>query len=269
MNVLPLILALALVLTVLTVEKLEKFKNQITVQKEYQTFLQENERYVFNQRQKNLYGDSQKSHRQLSFRYLLDKQLREGDKDTADQYRLLILKLMEIVYGEATFFKKLKDKRSNFLEEMLIAIEKAADKVPNKTIRRIRDIARLKLEDPELQKAFYHMLKGTIERDQLEQMQPLDEEMRKKAYVSLFTFVEYAASKKIKIQLAPREILKAIFDKDEVVEAIMNKRNELSADKNAGSAPDFAKQFKDERCQGIKDTLLDFSISSSDKTGYN
>ena len=60
MNILPLILALVLMISVLTVERLEKFKNQSIIQKEYLVFLKESERQVFNQRERRLYGDSQK-----------------------------------------------------------------------------------------------------------------------------------------------------------------------------------------------------------------
>ena len=50
---------------------------------------------------------------------------------------------------------------------MLTAIEQAAENAPKKMIRQTRDLARLHLDDPELQEAFYHMLKGTISRDNL------------------------------------------------------------------------------------------------------
>ena len=160
MNILPLIMALVLMLSVLTVEKLEKFKNQSIVQSEYQVFLQMSERQVFNKRQKGLFGLSQKTLRQLSFRFIIDKDAREKNDSGYKQYRMLIIELMKIVYGEAAFFKDLEMKRPNFLEEMLLAIENAADNAPKKMIKRIQDIARLNLEDPELQEAFYHMLKG-------------------------------------------------------------------------------------------------------------
>lgn len=171
MNILPLILALVLMLSVLTVERLEKFKNQSIVHREYQIFLKESERVVFNDRERRLFNQSyQRSHRQLTFRYLYDKQAREREPNVAKQYRMLIGELMKILYGQADFFKEFENKRPHFLEEMLTAIEKASETAPKKLIRRTKDLARLDLDDPELQNAFYHMLKGTISRDQLEEM---------------------------------------------------------------------------------------------------
>lgn len=272
MNILPLVLALVLMLTVLTVERLEKFKNQTIVQREYQLFLQEGEREVFNQRQKSLYGISQKSLRQLSFRFLVNKEAREKHPTAAQQYRMLILELLKIVYGEAAFFKNLEKNRPEFLEELLTAIEQAADATAEKTIRRVQDIARLKLEDAELQEAFYHMLKGTISRDQLKEMKAVTPRMKETAYVSLFAFINYEGKKappKIMVQRAPSEILKAIFVQDEIVEAIIARRNELAATKDAGAKMAFKNEFSDKRRPGLGEELLDFSISAADKTPYN
>jgi hypothetical protein len=272
MNILPLILALVLMLSVLTVERLEKFKNQTAVQKEYQNFLKEGERQVFNNREKGLFGISKKSLRQLTFRFFLDKNLRKNDPESARQYRLLTIELMKTVYGEAAFFKNLKNKRDNFLEEMLTAIELAADAAPEKMIKRIQDIARLDLDDPELQEAFYHMLRGTISRDNLKEMKSLTPRMKEKAYVSLFNFINYDGKKatpQIMLQRAPKEILKAIFASDEIVEAVIVRRNELAANKDSGSQTTFENEFKSKIRPDISDKLLDFSISSSDKTDYN
>jgi hypothetical protein len=272
MNILPLILALVLMLSVLTVEKLEKFKNQAIIQREYQLFMQDVERQVFNQRQLTLYKISQKSLRQLSFRFFVDKKLHNKDLNVSKQYRMLMIELMKIVYGEATFFKNLEKNRPGFLEEMLDAIEKAADAESGEMIKHIRDIARLNLEDPELQEAFYHMLKGTIAREKLKEIESLTPRLKEKAYVSLFTFINYDGKEnlpRIVIQLAPREILKAVFVTDEIVDAVIVRRNELAASEDSGATAAFENEFKDKRRVGLDDKLLNFKISSSDKTPYN
>ncbi len=268
MNILPLILALVLMLSVLTVERLEKFKNQTAVQKEYQLFLKESDRQIFNKRQEKLADTGHdKDIKQLSFRFIIDKKAREKDEDVTKQYRTLIIKLMKILYGEADFFKELEKKRSNFLEEMLAAVEKAADAAPEKTIKRVEDIARLNLGDPELQDAFYHMLKGTVTRKKIKELN-LSEEMKGRAYVSLFNFINYDGSDgniaRIEIQHSPYEILKAVFGSDEVASAILIRRNELAKERNETA---FRNEFK--ASPGISDKLLDFKLSGSDKTDYN
>jgi hypothetical protein len=271
MNILPLVLALVLMLTVLTVEKLEKFKNQTVVQAQYQLFLKNSEKQVFNRREKRLYGDFDTSLRQLSFCHIVNKETREKDAKVTEQLRMLMIELMKIVYGEAAFFKNLERKRSNFLEEMLNKVQEAADNAPKKTIKRIEDIARLKLEDPELQDAFYHMLKGTVKREKIDfaNLKDAKQEIKEKTYVSLFRFINDIEEPRIMVQRAPREILKAVFVSDEVVEDIIVRRNELAAKKTSGSEDAFKDEFVTKRRDGLDDKLLDFTISGSNKSAYD
>jgi len=272
MNILPLILALALMLSILTVEKLEKFKNQTIVQNEYQAFLKMNERGVFNQRQKKLFGKSEKNIKQLSFRLFIDKKARERDPNVTKQYRLLNKELMKILYGEAPFFKNIESERPEFLEEMFNAIEKASDAASKQLITRIKDIARLDLGDPELQQVFYHMLKGTHSREEKRTMKEPTPRMKEKSYLSLFTFINYKgadAAPTIEIQMAPREILKAIFINDDTVDAIIIRRQELADNKDNGASITFKNEFSDKRRIGLDDKLLDFTITKGDKSEYN
>jgi hypothetical protein len=275
MNILPLILALVLMLSVLTVEKLEKVKNQTIVQKEYQAFLEMSERQVFNKRQEKLFDKSDKDIKQLSFRFFVDKKARDRDENITKQYRLLNLELMKVLYGEATFFKNLEQKRPNFLEELLTAIEQASEKAPKGSIKRIRDIARLDLDDSELQKAFYHMLKGTTTRKKMQEIMK-DKDVylnaKEKGYVSLFDFINYDgadATPTIDVQHAPREILKAVFISDDVVDAIIAKRQELAESGENGATDAFQNEFLDKRRPGLDDKLLNFKITKGDKKVYD
>lgn len=271
MNILPLILALVFMLSVLTIERLEKFKNQSVIQREYQVFLEKNERLVFNQRQKKLFDKRTKKNayslRQLSFRYFMDKKARDKNPNVAKQYRILVLDLMRNLYGESFFFKKMERKRQDFLEELLTAIEEASDEGPEGNERRIQDLARLKLEDPELQKVFYHMLKGTITRDEwikIKNIENISPKRKGKAYVSLFTFINNfgnAKVPKIRVALAPREILKTIFLNDQVVEEIIERRSELGKKKEDGSQAMFKNEFLSKIRPGIDENLLDFKLS--------
>lgn len=268
MNILPLILALVMMLSVLTIERLGKFKNQSIVHREYQVFLKESERVVFNDRERRLFSSSyQKSLRQLTFRYLYDKKARERNPNEAKQYRMLISELMKIVYGQAFFFKELETKRPHFLEEMLTAIEKAADEAPKNLIRRTKDLARLNLDDLELQNAFYHMLKGTITRDQLEELTNLSPRRKGKAYVSLFTYINIDGANKppqISIARSPRETLKAIFMTDEIVDAVIERRTKLGGkDKDSGNEAAFKNEFILKVRPGIEEKLLNFELSKN------
>ena len=268
MNILPLVLALVLMLSILTVEKLEKLKNQTIVQKEYQAFLAMSENSVFNKRQEKLFGNSDRSLKQLSFRFIFDKERREEKAHIAKQYRLLNLELMKILYKEAGFFKKLEQKRPSFLEELLTAIERAADAAPKGMIKRVKDLARLDVGDPELQEAFYHMLKGSVSREELQTMKEMTPRMKEKCYLSLFLFINNHGVDNIptiEIQKAPRETLKAIFLNDEVVDAILVRRKELADSKEAGASDVFKNEFCEKRREGIDNALLNFKITKENK----
>jgi hypothetical protein len=155
---------------------------------------------------------------------------------------------------------------------MLTAIEQATEDAPKKMIRQTKDLARLNLDDPELQEAFYHMLKGTISREKLKEKEKKKEmtpRMNEKAYVSLFTYIHNEGAKSpptIKIGYAPPEILKAVFVNDEVVEAILVKREELGGkDKDSGADETFKSEFIGKRRPGIDEKLLDFKLAKNSK----
>lgn len=287
MNILPLVMALVLMLSILTVQQVEKYKNQTIVQNEYRASLKTHENTVFNKREKNLFGDYKKNLRQMTFRYIVDKAVRDKAPSVAAQYRLLNIELIKIVYGNAPFYQALIKKRPHFVEELITAIEQAADAAPKKTIWRIQDMSRLDLGDEELQEAFFHILKGTESREVLKsktfENQPSS--ILAKGYPSLFTFINYNKSSnskdslgfpQIEIQKSPREILKAVFIDDEVVEAIIKKRKELSLDKKELSyqrknetEEAFRKEFEDKRRPLIENTTLSFKISETDKDDYD
>jgi len=264
-NILPLILALVLMVSLLTVERLEIFKNHSVVQREYQLFLKNIERTVFNEREKRLYGEGQKSFKQITFRYFFDKKAREKHPNEAKQYRLLAIELMKNLYGQAAFFKELEQKRPSFLDEILSSIEQASDDSPKKLIKQTKDLARLKLSDPQLQEAFYRMLKGTASREEIKQMAKPTRRMKEKSYPSLLTYIHNHGKDNpptIRVALAPPEVLKVVFPNDDVVKAIVEKRKELGGkDRDSGADDLFKSEFVEKRRPGIDENLLNFKLS--------
>lgn len=274
MNILPIVLALVLVLSAITIERMEKFKNQAVIQKEQQAFIKNSERKEFNKRQASFYDVYPPTHRQLSFRYIVNKELREKNSNIAKQYRQMNIDLIKVLYSEAAFYKNMENKNSKFAEELIAEIENSADHSKG-TIRTVRDICRLVLSNPEMQRVFYKMLKGTIERSELNKCiedknnsSKAQEKLNEKTYVSLLTYIHLKETPPM-IQLAPKELLKAIFESNDVVDLVLERRQELSKNKASDSAELFKKEFNPRRKIGISDELLDFSISKSDKKIYD
>jgi hypothetical protein len=263
MNILPLVFLLLLILSALTVENMEKFKAQFAVQHHYQTYLAEAERQSFNERQLKLKKQREaRTQRQLSFTYFFDTKLREASKEKAQQMRLITVELIKELYAEASFYKKLEAERPNFVEELLDEVMASADNLAdNEKIRRIEDVQRLKLASPDLQEAFYRMLKGTKRKTVAETDEKVTQRNLEKGYYSLLTFIKHEKNPKIAIHLASRELLKAIYGSNEIANAILQTRKELKKHPKEGSRQ-FNDEFKGKQRPEIKDDLLEFKITS-------
>lgn len=288
MNILPLIIALLLILSAVTIQKFEEFKNSMIVQEQYSKAIEEQDRKVYNRRQQALIGKNDKvNYRKLSFRPFLEKKMREPDyQEKYQQYRQITVDLIQILYGHTLFYKEAEQQRANLAEELIEAIQESADEMPDGEIKRIQDISKIQLKDPLLRDVFYRMLKGTIEKDEHKELIANNQQTslslnKEKIYYSLLTFVNYDGARnqggkvnpnyshcKIELGLAPKELLLAIFGDPQLVDAMIRRRIELTQKKIAGNSEgsdQFKTEFQGKQKPGIKDDLLDFTISSTPK----
>jgi ribosomal protein L20A (L18A) len=278
MNVLPLVLMLILMIAVITVEKLEKFKSVVLLEHQYQIYLKEKEREALNLHQARLYKEPATSQRQLPFRLFVDLKARQGKPEQFKQLRQITVDLIKILYERTSFYKELESQRPGFVNEMLDDLMASTEKLSDADkIKRIEEIQRVRLEDPVLQQAFYHMLKGSSTKQEMTMLQtggregeniPLSERNQEKGYYSLLDFIKYE-DVAIVVQLASRELLLAIFGNEEVVEAIILKRKELSKNPPHDAESQFTNAFKGKQKPGINDELLDFKITKTDKSSYD
>jgi hypothetical protein len=263
MNILPFVITLLLILSVITIEKLEKFKNREVVKKEYQSFIEGSERFAINDRQEKLCDKKKTSKKQLSFRYFLVKgERKNGNEEESRQLRLITIEFLKVLYGKATFYKEMEQKRPNFLDDLLDGLIASTDRLTDKDkLRRVEDMSRLKLDDPELQDVLYKMLKGTVKKEDTKEKFVLKNEGT--SYLSLLDYIHFEKSKIITIRFASRELLEAIFGSSEIADQIIVMRKELCAVKNHPESNLFAQKFKGKQINGISDDILDFEI------GYN
>lgn len=275
MNILALVFALILMLSLLTIERLEKVKSQTIIQKEYRTYLTEQEGVFFNLRQSRLYEERPRTLQVLPFTFLIDKTFRENSPEKANQYKLMLALLIKELYGKAAFFKKAEKNHSNLIEDLINQIEKVTDLVEKKSLFRGEDLSKLDLEDPELQDVWYHILKGSIDRDKLataykkEPNLAEESEWKEKAYPSLLTFITRKQIK-IPLQRAPYEVLKAIFPNDEIVTQVIQKRQELAESKDDSASNQFKDEFAPKIRDGLSEDLFDFKITKgADRSIYD
>lgn len=248
---------------VMTVQKLDLFKNRTMVEAAYHDFLTQHERQEFNLKERRLYKKYNSNISQLNLGYLLTKKGTEGNNDKiAGQNKIIAVALMDILYRDADFYKKVKERREDLPEELYAAIEKSVNEEHAPQINEPEDIAWLKLDDPELQDVLFHMLKGTVSRKEYRQMIKDSHYDQKKLYVSLLNYINKNKTSTIKMAHVPLELLKAVFQNEKDALDFMKKRAEIDP-KDSAAADALKAEFINKRRVGLEDSLLDFTIARS------
>lgn len=243
----------------------------------------------------------------ISILYFINSKERLAHQNETAMLSTMLKKLIVNLYGEQPFYKEIEQKRPTFLNEIISKIEIAADSLPkNKKITKTTELGNLDLGDQELNDAFYKMLHGApaleiatkpTEKPLIEPLfTPLEtteveaenestadknlavveskEYKSPKGYFSLLDFITISNSPKVRIYLAPREVLKAIFNDDSVVDEIIKSRLEIfksvkgdSGDvKSAGDS--FKAAYESRRDPNFDESVLDFSVSKTNPKKY-
>lgn len=270
MYILPLVFTLLLLLAFTSGEKFAQLRNQAVVEKAYRNQLEREREWGMAEHARRLLHKKEEEYSlaQLSVRPLVRKDV-PGTQEQKQQIRWLVGELMEVLFGHTQFFQELLEKRPTFVEELLDQIQSAAFALPKEQeIREITEISRLELADPQLQEAFYHMLKGTVDtptfrtQEALHPLQGYSTEWSK-TYPSLLSFLHNRAKLTISLHRAPKELLLAIFGKKEWVEKLMHKRNELQQSDLPHKGELFRQEFSGMQRPEIAGELLDFSFGKA------
>lgn len=235
----------------------------------------------------------------LCFRYLVDEKMREKDPDGYTQTIQWAKKLMTTLYGNSTFFKEAEANNSSFLDGLFDAISRAASQLPQKqSLKHAEDLANLELWAP-YQDSYYAMLKGcarqnpemakktslpspspySVQMPQEEGEDDIDagdealEGLSVEGYDSLLNYVTLTNKPKIRVYLASRPILLALFEQPSIVEEIIQTRQNLYRSlMNGNLAPEEAtNQFKglfQGYLHGAGDRFVDFKVSKTNPKDY-
>ncbi len=274
MNVLPLVLLVLVVISIMGIEKLQKHKNSALTQHEHVNYVNNMERTAFNQRQFRLAKVWERDHRILSFRIFLNKKTREKKgAEVEAQMKFLFKELIKQLYGHTQFYQKLESKRPACWDEMLDCIMRASDKrAKTYPVNRIEKMATLHLEDDELQFVFYRMLKGTIQWNERFNAGLTTHSNADRAYPSLLLYLNFNGAEegdmRIRVDQAPIELLRAIFEDEATVRKMIELRMD-DAFKKQNDAKTFAEMFSGKQKKEISLELLNFSLSQQDREEYN
>lgn len=292
MNVLPLVFTILLVLVLFTNVQTESFNRFSIVKKEYKEYINEKARIAFNSRQEALMR-SKKSNNptkgkrnanaRLCFSVIFDKNEREANDDLYKQHRFLLKSLMQILYSGSEFYQKIEEKRPQFLDELIDGMIAACE---SKKIKFVQDSYKLILPDSELQDVFYQMMTG-IKKEEAKKTEIIDDDddedtpadpavefPKEKGWISLREFFHFNQNQKeIRVYLASKEVLMAIFGDEATANEIIQLREALflkvaSNAMDVGIANQKLEEFKSKKRAEIKDQLLDFTVTKTNPKNY-
>jgi len=273
-----------MLMTLMTYSRIENYRGFAIMQSQFEFYMKSLEREEYNnkawkcyhanhatkkdveddKREQNAPGSSK-----LSFKIFIDKEEREKNQQRYLQYSLIAKNLLHALYDDTKFFKEALAKDEGIIDRLLVAIGDGSAKFSAKEkISKLCDLSRLKFEDEDLQFLFYNMLEGGVEIPKEEQ----GTLKLQKSYPKLGDYLTMQNKTQIRIYLASKPLLLAIFGEPSVVDEIIEKRKELFGEVtkkiDAMSVADakviFQNQFEGRRINGLIAEILDFTVSKSD-----
>jgi len=238
----------------------------------------------------------------LSFLVFIDKTAQAKYAQAYPKIVLLSKKLITYLYQNQPTFKKMLQQRPDILDALLARLM-VADSLPKEQkIKKASDLANLELNDPLLDAFFYYILKGAelpekkVSENMSQSKLPMPEFIIKEAkgeiddedgdqniqqeyispegYFSLQDYITVDAAIKIRVYLASRALLMAIFNDPVIVDSIIAMRNDLYKKVVNGpmSPADAEAQFKttfaSKSDPNFDDTILDYTVTKTNPKNY-
>lgn len=289
-----------MVLALLTYARLDSYLALSGTQKEFENYMQLVERHYINAQAEDWYDQTHLSSNsaskgprtaakaRISWDTIVHNDKRTKDPQFHEQMRSLSKALMMILFRNEQFFRKAVEEDAHVLDELLNAIQEAADLFPL-SLSKTSDLANLDLGNEKLQNLFFLVLNGYTpqsskpekprkedEGEDEEESQVAQSEAEERhgqdIKISLLDFITTQKNDKIRVFLAPRPLLLAIFKDPAIAEEIDRTRMELYANINQGGDVEEARKvferFKG-RAPGIDENRLDFSVTKVNPRKYD
>ncbi|MEI8364846.1 MAG: hypothetical protein WCF65_00350 [Parachlamydiaceae bacterium] len=226
---------------------------------------------------------------------LLNQSKRDEKPKEWLQTQILLKNLMMSLYKNQPFFKKALETNPVLVDELIAAITRAIDALPaNQQSKEAKELANLTLPDSQLNQILYKVLQGapceesSLTNDKKKKNQSVknenptdksqsepslenetDEFQSTEGYCSLLDFVSGESTPKVRIFVAPREVLNAIFHDPQVVDEIIAERQELyKLAIGDAKIEDLNTAFKD-RFDRLKDSSIDSTSLSYEVSKTN
>lgn len=227
----------------------------------------------------------------LSLAPILREDVRNKNPEAYQQTRALLKQLMTQLFSQARFYQQLAQSRSSFLDEIIDELQKAAEQVQDKeNLEGISALSQLDLSDPDLKYAFFLMLQGvpaSLEpsaisweqnsqkmkeedlsaEEEEEAHAESDEEHAAAGLASLQDYLTNKDSQKIRVFLAPKALLLAIYGDPILVNRLLERRHELfnaitrDPSQKKALSEQFQEEFSSQGQASVYNAILDFSVS--------
>lgn len=312
MNVLLFATSMILLLATLTYARIETYRSFSILQGQFESYMKLAERGAINNAAETWYensvasrkqgqGSQQKGKKQalsrLSFAVFVDSKKQGAYTQEYPQLVALAKKLMAVLYKDQRFYKEMEQIRPDFTSQLLASLMIADNLPKEQKLTRASDLANLNLQDPELNSVFYSMLQGTLaprekgdqqlvsqpcqlppdqageEEDEATEPGKEEEVKSPQGYYSLLDFITLQDAAKVRVYLASRPLLLAIFDDPVVVQTLAETRCHLYSMvvKGAMTADQATENLRTQflsQSKGFDETILDFSVTKTNPRNY-
>lgn len=306
MNVLLFTTTMILILSSLTYARLEMYRNLSLLQAQFNHYMMNTERATINNQAIIWYKSSpatkkagkesqQKGKRvalsRLSFAAFVDSKKQEAYQEEYPQLFELAKKLFAVLYKDQPFYQAMKQKRPDFEEALLKSLKLAEELPKDQKLTRAADLSNLNLQDSDLNEIFYKMLQPTsksVKTDQQECPQKegggeeeddaIEPGKKEEKYspadsYSLLDFITLQDAAKVRVYLAPKPLLLALFDDPHTVNALIEMRCHLynSLINGTITADQATKTFQTQflsQSREFNEKVLDFTVSKTNPRNY-
>lgn len=209
----------------------------------------------------------------INFRFLINPEYGEMFPEQTPLMLTVLKNLINLLYSKHPFYQQLLQERPNVLEELFNEIQHAQAQRPKKQrINKVNRINQIQPQDEKLQMLWNQLLREN----------PLDKSVMNLLWqnveepciqVSLLNYLSNSPAPKVRVFLAPRALLYAIFQNQDAVMQIINKRMELyraleNKEKNAAEATEELKSFSDQFIGNDLQPILNYQVTKTNPSYY-
>lgn len=220
----------------------------------------------------------------INFRFLTDPLYPEQYPKQTEQMETLLKKMIDILYGDQSFFKELKTGRPTIVQDIINALRSYSDELSDKNkITTTKKLAQVSLKEEGLEKLWHQFLRKNPVSDEVNQrLFNLSQEEMAKAKdklcfeTDLIQYLSNSNVQQIRLYLAPRPILLALLDDPNLVDELLQKRRELHKEVSRKNNPidpknaaielqNFAAKFP---TLGSFDAIINYTVNKTDPAQY-